>query len=529
MKNSGQTYADGKRESVKHSRQTHAESGGSVRDYRDERLPQIVEDRLQEAYEQIRRGEIKQMKGQKDSYRADSYAESRDRENKAERHRKKRRSGTRRWMSAAAVLALVILIPSAVYAAVVYFQKTDHLEKDALTYEFALNYEITPGEYQVKADYIPKGFADDEDGDGKYYGENEEWITIMPIYTTAELDKINGQITVEKIDRVDHTELSGMPADVITFQDAEKNRSNTYIFLFNEEEGYVLNIVAGYGMDRQELLEFADSLKVERTGDGHYETEEEKALREKQEQDESAAMQEGEKVWDTLMRLGIPEEKMIPVGGELFNYDGSCSYTVTDYEFLSSIEGFAEGDFFDYTRFDGWLNPDKTLRPYTRRHLDENGEVIEEEKAEQEILRVSVKAHCYDDTDPDIPLGFALQYVTKTENDSVTWAENIYEAVPAEEYYLQMDDSAVYFDKAVHVNGGERNHFFYREMKAGEDLEYTLLFVVDKDRKDDFLLYPDGSNYDLWQTESMTAEEIRSSLQGYIRLKPITPPQAVGH
>ncbi len=55
-------------------------------------------------------------------------------------------------------------------------------------------------------------------------------------------------------------------------------------------------------------------------------------------------------------------------------------------------------------------------------------------------------------------------------------------------------------------------------MKAGEDLEYTLLFVVDKDREGDFLLYPVGSNYDLWQTESMTPEEIRESLQGYIRL-----------
>lgn len=528
MKNSGQTYTDGKRASVKHGIQTHAESEASVRDYRDERLPQIVEDRLQEVYGQIRRGEIKQMKGQKDSYRADSCVGSRDRENKAERRRKKRRSGARSWLSAAAVLALVLIIPSAVYAAVVYFQKTERVEGDALTYEFALNYELVPGEYQVKAGYIPKGFSDD-DGYGKYYGEDDEWITIMPIYTTAELDKINGQITVEKIDKVDHTELSGMPADVITFQDAEKNRSNTYIFLFNEEEGYVLNIVAGYSVDRQELLEFADSLKAERIGDGRYETEEEKALREKQEQDESAAMQEGEKVWDTLMRLGIPEEKMIPVGGELFNYDGSCSYTVTDYEFLSSIEGFAEGDFFDFTRFDGWLNPDKTLRPYARRHFDENGEVIEEEKVEQEILRVSVKARCYDDTDPDIPLSFALQYVTETENGGVTWAEDIYEAVPAEEYYLQMDDSAVYFDKAVNVNSGERNHFFYREMKAGEDLEYTLLFVVDKDRKNDFLLYPEGSNYDLWQTESMTAEEIRSSLQGYIRLKSITPQQAVGH
>ena len=483
-----------------------------MRNNREEMLPQIVEDRLQEAYDQIRRGEIRQMKAQTISTERTLSKKS----GYTAEKKKRKRAGS--WLSAAAVLVLVIIIPSAVYAAVVYFQKTEHLKEGTLTYEFALNYELVPGEYQVKAEYIPEGFTDD-DGYGKYYGENEEWISIMPIYSTAELDRINSQITVDGIDKVEHTELSGMPADVITFKDAEKNRSHTYIFLFNENEGYVLNIVAGYGLDRKELLKFADSLKVERISDGRYETEEEKAKRQSKEQDEELAMQKGQEAWDTLMELGIPEEKIIPVGSELYNYNGSCSYTVTDYEFFGSIEGFAEENFFDFTRFDGWLNQDKTLRPYTRQHFDENGEVIEEEKTEQEFLRVDLKVHCYDDADPDFPLDFTLQYVTKTPDGGLTWAKYAYDAVPAEEYYLQMDESAVYFDKAVHVNGEERGHFFYRDMKAGEDLEYTLLFVVDKDREGDFLLYPAGSNYDLWQTESMTAEEIRNSLQGYISLQ----------
>lgn len=481
-----------------------------MKDNREEMLPQIVEDRLQEAYDKIRRGEIRQMKTQ-------NVSGERTVSKKSTVPGKKKTKGRRSWLSAAAVLLMVIMIPSAVYAAVVYFQKTERLEEGILTYEFAINYELVPGEYRVKAEYIPKGFTDD-DGYGKYYGENEEWISIMPVYTTAELDRINSQITVNGIDKVEHTELSGMPADVLTLKEAEKNRSHTYIFLFNENEGYVLNIAAGYGLDRKELLKFADSLKVERIGDGRYETEEEKAKRQLEEQEEELAMQEGQKVWDTLMGLGIPEEKIIPAGGELYNDNGSCSYTLVDYEFLDSMEGFDKEDFFDFTRFDGWLNPDQTLCPYTRQHFDKNGEVTGEEKTEQEFLRVTIKAHCYDDANPDIPLHFALQYVTKTPDGGVTWAEDFYEAVPAEEYYLQMDDCSVYFDKAVYVNGAERSHFFYREMKAGEDLEYTLLFVVDKDREEDFLLYPVGSNYDLWQTESMTPEEIRESLQGYIRL-----------
>lgn len=460
----------------------------------EEKLPQVVEDRLQEAYEQIRRGEIKM---------------------------KRRKKAYKNWLSAAAVLALVIIIPSAVYAAVTYFQKNVQEEGDSVTYEFVLNYELVPGEYQVKADYIPKGFSDDEDGDGKYYGEKEEeWITIMPIYTMAELERINREITISNIDKVEHTELSGMEADVITFRDAEKNLCDTDIFLFNEAEGYVLEIVAGYKVGRKELLKFTDSLHVERIGDGQYETEEDKAVRQKEEAADALAAINGQNSWEALMALGIPEEKICAMGQELKieRFDQSYGFTVTGYEFLDSIEGFAEENFFDFTRFDGWLNADKTLRPYTRRHFDKNGKIIAEEQTEQEVLRVNIKVHCYDDTDPDIPVDFMLQYVAKNPKGVLTWAEDSYESVPAEKYWLQMDDSAVYFDKAVNVNGEGRNHFFWREMKADEELEYTLLFVVDKDRKDDFLLCPTGINNDLWQTESMTAEEIRNSLEGYLRL-----------
>ena len=460
----------------------------------DEKLPQIVEDRLQEAYGQIRRGDVKM---------------------------KKRKKNHRSLLSAAAVFALVILIPSAVYAAVTYFQKNVRKEEGSITYEFALNYELVPGEYQVRADYIPAGFEDDEDGDGKYYaGEEDQWITIMPIYNTAEIERINNEITVGNIDKVEHMELNGMEADVITFQDAEKNLTNTNIFLFNEEEGYVLEIVAGYRVDRKELLKFADSLVVERTGDGSYETAEEKAEREKEEAGAELALLDGQSTWDTLMALGIPEEKIYAVGEELRieGFDQSCGFTVTGYEFLDSMEGFAEENFFDFSRFDGWLNGDKTLRPYTRRHLDENYNVIAEEKTEQEFLRVNVKMHCYEDTGPDFTMDFTLQYVEKTPEGALTWAEDSYDSVPAEQYWLQMDDSAAWFDKAVHVDGAERSHFFYRDMTAGEDLEYTLLFVVDKDRENDFLLCPAGGNYDLWQTETMTAGEIRDGLDGYIRL-----------
>lgn len=459
----------------------------------DERLPQVVEDRLQEAYEAIRKGEIKQMKSMV-----------------------KYKNRHRRWVSVAAALIILVSVPSVVFAAVTYFQKSEHRREDQITYEFVLNYELVPGEYQITAGYLPDGMRDR--GDGKYRGENNSWITVMPIYTTAELEKANGEIVVNDIDQVEHTVINGMAADVITFKEAEKQRADTHLFLFNETEGYVLNIIAGHDVDREELIQFADNLNVERTGDGSYETAEEKAQREKAEDDAAQLAAEGAMNQDALIQLGIPQEKVYAVGEELRTYQGAYGYTVTGYAFLDSIEGYAQENFFDYTRFDGWLNEDRTLRPYTRQHYS-NGTLLSEEKTEQKILRVDIDVHCYEQQAGEAPLDFNLEYVDQRPDGVYTWKMDYYSPVPAENYYLQMNDSAVYIDNAVHTQGEDRKDFFFHDMKSGETLSYTLLFVVDTDRMNDFLLYPSGSNNSLWQYESTTAKEIREQLEGYIRLQ----------
>ena len=459
----------------------------------DERLPQVVEDRLQEAYEAIRKGEVKQVK-QMEKYK----------------------NRNKRWMSVAAAIIILVSVPSVAFAAMTYFQKSVQRREDQITYEFVLNYELIPGKYQVTADYLPEGIKDQ--GDGKYRGENNRWITVMPIYTVAELEKAHGEIVVNDIDQVEHTVVNGMAADVITFKEADKYQTDTYLFLFNEREGYVLNIIAGYYVDREELMQFADNLKVERIGDGSYETAEEKTQREKEEDNAEQIAAEGAVNLDALIELGIPQEKVYPVGEELRTYQGAYGYTVTGYEFLDSIAGFAQENFFDYTRFDGWLNPDKTLRPYTRQHY-KDGELLKEEKTEQKILKVDIDVHCYERQEGEVPLDFELEYVEQKPDGAYTWRKDYYTSVPEENYDLQMDDGAVYIDRAVHTQGEERKDFFFHDMESGETLSYTLLFVVDTDRTEEFLMYPSGSNSSRWQYETMTVKDIREGLEGYIQLQ----------
>lgn len=144
---------------------------------------------------------------------------------------------------------------------------------------------------------------------------------------------------------------------------------------------------------------------------------------------------------------------------------------------------------------------------------------MREEKTEQKILRVDIDVHCYERQEGEVPLDFELEYVEQKPDGAYTWRKDYYTSVPEENYDLQMNDGAVYIDRAIHTQGEERKDFFFHGMESGETLSYTLLFVVDTDRTEEFLMYPSGSNSSRWQYETMTVKDIREGLEGYIRLQ----------
>lgn len=456
----------------------------------EERLPQVVEDRLQEAYSKIREGKVEQMKS-------------------------KKKHSIQRFGGIAAACAVLVVGSIGVAATAAYFQKEVHQEAGETTYEFSVNYELIPGEYKITPSYLPEGFSEQEEG--KYRDNKDSWITIMPIYTTAELDRLGGKIEIGKGQTVEHATLSGMEADIITYEEAEKYESNTDIYLFNPVEGCVIQIVASYSMDKEELLKFADSLSIERTGDAAFESAEEKEARQQEEAKEEQQMADGEKTMAELLEAGIPKEKVYGIGEEL-TY-GGVGFTLLNVEYLDSIEGFPEENFFDFSRFEGWVTEDKTLKPYTRQHYDADYQLVGEEQAEQRILKVEIKAHCYDnDWWEEVPLDFRMINVIKRADGSLTWDRDSYEPVPSEHNDLHMDQSAVYLDKTSHREGEDRKSYFFSKMEAGEELTYTLLFVVDKDREGQFVIAPFSANNSFEQISTMSKDEVLAELEGYFQL-----------
>ena len=433
-------------------------------------LPDEVEEHMEEAYAAIR--QRCQDRGEK----------------------KRKRLGRRRWIAVAAACMALAGTSVAAMAAAGVFVKEVKQDEDSLTYVFDLDYEIVPGTYEVTPDYLPEGFKEREEG--KYWPD-DNWghgITVMPVYSAAELDRIGNQLSVDGVEQVKKTTLSGMEAHVITLKEAEKYRKGTYIFLFQPQEGYVLEVYGDYNVSLDELEKFADSLTVERTGNDAFDTAEEKVQAESEKRSDEQADEDLQQQEEAIRTAGLKEEELIWPGQEgVAKYSGETGFTVESASLSDTLPDVEESGFYDWEELKDWLQEDKTLRPYLRQHRDQDGNILEEKKVKQKFLTVRIRAKRYQaeewNQEAMTALDASLVNLEARGDGTYSWGTDEYEAVASEDYGLQMERSCIYLDQPEFTQGDERLHsFFWRTLQKGEELEYTLIFVVDEDRTENLAL-----------------------------------------
>lgn len=474
-------------------------------------ISELVEERLQETYRQIAGRQMCEQ------------SEKREKEGNRQMNGNRKYVVYKRGVAVAAITVALVTSSVGVLAATGFFQKEIIQEGDSLTYEFAIDYDLQPGVYEVTPNYLPEGYVEFEEN--KYYDatavddENmENSISILPVYNTEELDRIGKTIAVSDVDSVEKTTLSGMEANVVTYKSNPTFEGNQNIFLFNSTEGYVIRIYGGAKCSTEELKKVADNLTVTRTGDADFETEEERTARQQEELNQEKEDQLMADTMDQAVEAGIPEEKLLAVGEETEEWKlwlgMGMGYTVTGYEYFDSIADYEKEGFWDYEDLAEWLNEDGTLKPYERLCLDEQEEIIAQETVESEFLRVDVTAHRYDAQWPDnsMALYAHLVDVAEREDGSLTWNQNQYEAAAGQDYELQMDQMPIYISQPENVDGEERNQFFYRDMEVGDEITYSLIFVVDKDREGSQVLeFPLADELQ----NATTLEELYDSMVGY--------------
>lgn len=447
-------------------------------------LPKNVEDQMQEAYQSIRGGS-----GVMDS---------------------KKQIGSKKykpskWIAAAAAIVLTCTAAGGVLAATGFFNKNELQDQGTVTYQFDIDYELKPGVFQAEATYLPEAYKEQEEN--KYWTD-DNWghgFSILPIYNTVELEKLNSTISKEDIEEVEKATLAGMEAHIITMQEEDKYRSPKYIYLFNPQEGYVVEVYAAYGISLEEVKKFVDGLVISKISDTEYESPEEKEVRLEDEQEAAQANEEYEQQIQERNKLGIQKDQWVPIGKakEVNNemedgtYKKYVEFTILEAQFTDSLSKYDASCFYDYSELEPWLNKDGTLKSYTRQHWDEQENPLEEEEVEQQFLIVKAKIKKYrlnGDSEEgverikDTGINANLVRMAEREDGSYTWPTDYYEALPSQENNLQRDRSSIYFDQPEFTEGDSRKHFFFRTLDAGDELEYTLIFVVDRDLKDSLVL-----------------------------------------
>lgn len=390
--------------------------------------------------------------------------------------------------STGVLIAAVIGVMTTITVAAVglYFNKTNALNDGKLTYEFNVDYELKPGEFEVTPNYLPEGYKEQKHDSNKYSADENygHGISVF-VYNTSSLDIWDKKSSEHRVEKVEETVLSGMEAHVITLSETEKYEYHTNILLFNPTEGYVLWVCGDYSVPYDELIKVADNLTVTKVGEDEFETPEEKEQRENNETSEYEEQLKVHQEITELMKNGFPEEALIPQGEE-FVIRGR-GYTVNEYEFFEDGRILDKDGFMDYDGFLTCMNSDGTLKPYLRQRY-EMGEIAEEEMAEQVLLRVNLTAKCYEAD--EIPLDATIQYTKRAENGALTWDTEEYRR--PSEYWCEHDNSCIWINSPNNTIGGKQH--FWTELEAGETVTYDIVFIVDKDRTNDILLNINGAN-----------------------------------
>ena len=362
---------------------------------------------------------------------------------------------------------------------------------------------------QVEPTYMPDGYVCGDENSA-YYGkwhdeESGGEISIIPM-NASELDRMErlGQteqfMNYKRNDQQKVMSLGNQQVDVYVSDDFYADSDNTVknIYLYNEDDGYAVQIWSRSTLGYEELLKVAEGLKVTVLDEVvPYATEEEI-------EEAKAEMEQLQK--ETAGTEKIAKEDVYEIGDEITNpfiKDEALKNERDDIRFVVnsvevtdslSLDEYPKENFIDYkNEIAPWVNEDGTLKSHDRYVMNQNGEIERAETANSKYIIVHMTAKNCGDTQsewnkedgisiaPDLTTfvlgqdGTLLKpnksYTSANENYSLQWYSSDNSSFP------------VYFDKMYYTDGNQRlKHALWHPLVAGEELDYTLIYIADEDQ-----------------------------------------------
>lgn len=432
-------------------------------------IPEIVGKKMQQAYEMI------------------------DKEETCEKYQKQ----YRRWTAVAAIAILTVTASIGVYAVSHYYTKTVKEEEKTLSYEFQMNYDATPYDIEVTANYIPKGYA--LKTEGKYEGKirndkTGKGITVMP-FNAANLDKMQKR-EFSNIIHVEMTEIQNMEAHVVTYRHMGETLQD--ILLFNEADGYCIDIWSNAEELRgEELKKVAENLQIKKLDTQiAYKTAQEKLREERWRKAEER--RRGKSISKELIRaIGV---EMTDPNFENVGYLEDVRYTVEEVRVLDAIsfEAFPKENFDTETiewmdtfeeEVKSWLNEDGTLKRHARYLVGKDGVNDSDENREMvgaKFVVVDMKANIaggakdsMEETDISVTLAPDMEFYETDENGNLTHAKEY----STTDQFVGSAGHPIYFQTLFELKHDPKVKSVWNcKLDKGDVVEYTLIYIVDEDR-----------------------------------------------
>ena len=421
----------------------------------------------------------------------------------------------RMWHVLAAAAVLAVGSSAVVVAANKFLSANLVKQKDSVVYDLALDSEQKEAhEIEVNPTYMPAGYelgAENTPYGGKWHNEETGGGISIRTLNAAELDQM---IRLGEADELTHgmeeknlkkeLEINGMKVALFLTDSryVDSDDHTTDAMLFNEEEGYLIQI---FNMDSQlpieETIKIAEGLDIRVLDSTVPYTTDEEIDRLLEEQKMFARQREEELKPEALADnnfFSIGKELEIPYkhfedGTKLNDY----RFTVNSIEVKDSLplSEFAKENYYDYDgELADWLNEDGTLKPHERYKytFDSEGNEVGEpavDTVDSKFVVVDLKLKNNNEVNQfsdEVMVCPDVAYLD-TDGDTITrsYLSDAQYQSANEGYRLQTDGFPIYFDKISNTEGIDRiKGFHIVSLQPGEELKYTLVYVIDEDRLD---------------------------------------------
>lgn len=424
----------------------------------------------------------------------------------------------RAWVAASIAAALLVGTSTVALAANQILSGAWVSKDKTVEYDYKIDTKKEAHAIKVDPTYMPEGYVLGAEGTpygGKWHNDKTGGdISIIP-YNAADLDRMErtGDPAFSEYIKAQHvkdTDENGMKVDAFVSDDfyIDSGKKVNNVYLVNGEQGYAVWVWSDTDLPSDELMKVAKGLKIQVLDKVvPYATDEEIA---KDKGDPNQKAKESK-----VYKAGVPDSAVAKIGQEVKDpgyekYKNDPKYLedaddirfkVEDVQVRDSLplDEYPVENYIDYSQVTPWLNPDGTLKPHDRYKykLDGSGvpgrEGAVENNVKSKFVVVKMKVKNYSDTQSEfnktdgVFMAPAPRTLIPTKAGGYAYPD--YQLSPANENYDIQNDFPIYFDKIYYTDGIKRiKDAVFRPLAAGEELEFTMVYVVDEDQIDNMYL-----------------------------------------